>query len=369
MRKNSIRFIGVAVLIVLLSGWGHTGHYKISERIGESLGNKIDGFGPWIKFIADHSSDPDYRKALDKSEGPKHYIDIDHYPEFQKTGKINSSLDTLIARYGKSFVDEQGTLPWATLTAFDSLRYYFKQHDWHRARWWAANLSHYVGDGHMPLHITSNYNGQDTGNKGIHSRYESNMISAYSKEITGHVKPAEYIGNTDSLIFGYLYKSTLLCDSIFNADNRARQVANDTKSDAYLAALWKNTGQMTIEQFNEASYALSSLIYTAWVQAGSPDLSKSNTPEANKPYDCEINSVILNPNDSLLTINFHIYKTGTYKIEIHDSEGMPAQKAGYWEKEPGDYSSTANINELKPGTYLVVLGCARYASTRTIVKE
>ena len=42
-------------------------------------------------------------------------------------------------------------------------------------------LSHYVGDISQPLHVSENYDGQMTGNKGIHQFFETTIIKDESK--------------------------------------------------------------------------------------------------------------------------------------------------------------------------------------------
>jgi len=78
---------------------------------------------------------------------------------------------------------DQGILPWAILKTADSLPSCFENNDMHKAMLLAADLGHYIGDSHMPLHITRNYNGQYTGQYGVHSRYESNMIGTFQNQI------------------------------------------------------------------------------------------------------------------------------------------------------------------------------------------
>ena len=368
MKRKIFSLFGIVILGLMFSGWGNIGHSIISEQLLKSVNGKITGFNSWIPFIADHSSDPDYRKSWVKSEASKHFIDIDNYPEFKTSGSINTNIDALIKIHGEAFVNEQGTLPWATKTAFDSLRHCFEIKDWRHAKLWAADLSHYVGDGHMPLHLTQNYDGQETGNKGIHSRYESKMITAYSDKITGEVRPAGYINDVNSFIFNYLYRSNRLCVSIFKADNIARQIAGGTESPEYLSILWKNTSDLTNAQFNEASYALGSLIYTAWVQAGSPNLNNGILSATKDKYDCEIISVYLNRNNTVATIKFQIYKKGSYKLDIRNSDGWFALKAGSWDKMPGCYSTNVDISNLSKGNYLAVMSCANFASTVKVVK-
>jgi hypothetical protein len=367
LKRKFISLAGVFALVIMLSGWGYIGHYKITEVALESVKDKIEGFDTWIAFIADHASDPDYRKSWSTTESPKHYIDVDNYPEYQISGSINTNYDSVSKQHGETFIKQQGILPWATKAAFDSLRYYFEVKDWYHAKLQAADLCHYVGDGHMPLHLTHNYDGQESGNKGIHSRYESKMIIAFSDKISGKVKPAEYINDVTSFIFDYLYQSNRLTDSIFKADNLANQITGGTESPEYLSVLWKNTADMTTRQFYEASFALSSLIYTAWIQAGSPNL-KEIVPTSKKQYNCEITSTFQNPNDSTLTINYHIFTEGSYKIDIRNSDGGFALKAGNWERIPGNYSVDVDWSSLSGGSYLVILSCANYASTAKAVK-
>ncbi|MBL0103970.1 MAG: hypothetical protein IPP51_09590 [Bacteroidetes bacterium] len=41
--------------------------------------------------------------------------------------------------------------------------------------YYSANIGHYVADAHVPLHCTENYNGQMTGQSGIHGFWESRL--------------------------------------------------------------------------------------------------------------------------------------------------------------------------------------------------
>jgi hypothetical protein len=366
VRRKIFDFVGSALLVIVLSSWGYTGHSKISKQAGNAVANKIAGIENWIPFLTEHSCDPDYRKFWVKTEVPKHYIDIDNYPEFVANGTIIPTFDSLTTIHGDAFITEQGTLPWATLAAFDSLTTYFKTKDFHRAKWWANNLSHYVGDGHMPLHITRNYDGEETGNKGIHLRYESKMIINYNDSISIDMNSVSYVDDVPEFVFNYLYQSNRLCDSIFNADNKAKLVAGNTDSPEYLAELWKNSSEMTAHQFSRASCAVGWLVYTAWVKAGSPNLT---TPLKEEKYDCEILSLAHNSNDSLLTIDYAIFDEGTYKIDIRTPDGGPLVKGVKLERTPGHYSETIDISNLSKGNYLAVLDCINYASTKKFITE
>ena len=164
-------------------GWGSIGHKIINKNITLSFPAELSMLQFWSDSLAAHGSDADYRKSWDPDEDIKHYIDIDNYPEFVTEGKISSDRDSLIAKYGSSFVLTQGILPWAIIETFYSLQAALQQGNWPDAMLFASDLGHYVGDCHMPLHLTLNYNGQYSGQYGIHSRYESTMINTYQQQI------------------------------------------------------------------------------------------------------------------------------------------------------------------------------------------
>ena len=95
------------------------------------------------------------------------------------SAQLPPDLHALVQQYGWTAVRENGILPWATVWALDSLIAQARRGDWTKAYQSAADIGHYVGDTFQPLHCTENYDGAMTGNSGIHSRYESSMISTY----------------------------------------------------------------------------------------------------------------------------------------------------------------------------------------------
>jgi len=60
---------------------------------------------------------------------------------------------------------KNGTLPWVTDSTYHVLVRQFKSKEWSKAVLTAADLGHYVGDGHIPLHLTTNYDGKEQGSR------------------------------------------------------------------------------------------------------------------------------------------------------------------------------------------------------------
>lgn len=275
IRNNPLQILVIIAVSFLLSSWGWQGHQKINSSVSSSFTGEMEQFNTWVDFLTEHASDADYRKSDDPSEGPRHYIDIDNYPEFIAAGRIPHTLDSCIDAHGSTFVDDNGYLPWATLASYDDLVLFLKAGDWGNAKIAAADLGHYVADGHMPLHITRNYNGQFTGNSGIHSRYESTMIGEYINEINYTGSPLEDIDDIRTYIFNYLYRNYLYVDSVILADDYAQGVAGGSSGSVYISSLWGKTDDFTIALFKNGSQALANLIYNAWSEAGKPSIGDS----------------------------------------------------------------------------------------------
>ena len=264
----------------------------------------------WSSQLSSHASDADNRKDSDPTEAPKHYIDIDVYQDFIINKRIAQTWDSIVMSYGNAFVLDNGILPWATITTYDTLRSCFIRKDWPKAILTAADLGHYVADGHMPLHITQNYNGQLTGNSGIHSRYESTMIGAYNSQIiySGDTN-ITVIQNVNKYIFDYIYNNYQYKDSILAADNFAKLAAGgSTSSSTYTFNLWNKTQNFTKLLFINASQSLAELIYTAWVEAGSPEYNTTDIDEYTNEKDKT--SLLIYPNP--------VIKSTSIKLNLND---------------------------------------------------
>jgi hypothetical protein len=255
-------------------GWGDQGHKLINNKAVAFLPAEIKSFTQWQDYITVHSVDPDTRKRDDKTEAPKHFIDIDFYKEFLN-GKMIEDKKELIALYGDSMVTRQGILPWATFDTYKKLISALKDKNKDQILLYTSDLGHYVADGHQPMHTMLNYNGQLTNQKGLHARYEIKMVDKYIKDIEASIKNVNVI-KVDSpfqFIFDYIANANTVQTVITEADIDASKLAGATDNDEYLRLMWFKTKYVTEIQFNTAVSDLASLINSAWLEAGKPDLS------------------------------------------------------------------------------------------------
>ncbi len=370
------RFISLALSFIILFviareifGWGNVGHSLINRNSTKHFPQEMVGYNLWSEFLAQHASDADYRKSSDPTEGNKHFIDIDNYQEFL-AGNFPYSIDTLIARYGWDYVWQQGILPWATKYALDSLTSALQRRDWERAKLIAADLGHYVADGHQPLHITKNYDGQLTGQRGIHSRYESQMINRYQGEITFSSEPVTYVQDPINFIFNYLFESYSYLDDVLKADSIAKSIAGNTNSETYYLNLWNNTSTFTKYLFQKGSNRLASLIYTAWVNAGSPALPQTLVEELSLvPTKFVLYQNYPNPFNYSTQIKYFIPKDfvgKTLTFKVTDTLGREITKITNQIKSDGYHQIEFDgyYHKLSSGTYIYTVQIGDYTESK-----
>ena len=267
--RNSLLMIMLSSLLVF--GWGDKGHKIITSFAMRQLPAQMMFSDSFKAAIVEHSVDPDNRKRDDKSEGPKHFIDIDYYKEFSD-GIIIMSRDSLNKLYTEQVVTKEGILPWATELTYYRLMQAFKAKDKDKILLYSSDLAHYVGDGHQPLHATVNYNGQLSDQKGVHFRYEIEMVDQYLNVLEKNYDDQipYYVNSIPGLIFNYIAESNNYVELILSADKFAAAKTDGKFDREYYRLLWFKTKYVTLNEINSAALSLSSLIYSAWMDAGKP---------------------------------------------------------------------------------------------------
>ena len=275
MNSVLIRYSILFVMLVSLCSWGEKAHRKINSSCVEFFPKELQQLKVWEPILADHASDADILKKTDKNEFVKHFIDIDIYEDFNKKHKIVEDFNAAFTKYGKAKVIKNGTLPWTTDSTYHALVHDFKVGNWDQAALTAANLGHYVGDGFMPLHITTNYNGQLTSQKGVHRRFEETMIDRYIDKVQFKISKIHKVNKVQPFIFDYLYANYSFVGLLLQADQQAYEQAGRQYNDGYYESLWGKTSLFTIKLLQESSKTLAELIYTAWIEAGKPKIPES----------------------------------------------------------------------------------------------
>ncbi len=273
---------GLFLFQVASYGWGFLAHKMINRKAVEALPDAMQPFfGKYQEYLAEHAIDPDLWRHGDSNEGVRHYIDIDMYGPYPFT-ELPRQYDAAIQKFSADTVNSLGIAPWWIEKQFNRLVRLMKQGASDSLLIVAAAIGHYVSDLHMPLHTVENYDGQLTGNKGIHARFEAWMIEEYAHDIHLTVKPAEYIDDPLAFIFGVVMNSYQLADHLLQADNQSKTPGKvygrrEDYDKEYIASLYKESGAIAQSQMSQAAWAVASMWYSAWVKAGKPELKVTET--------------------------------------------------------------------------------------------
>ena len=162
-----------AVSMILFSGWGFLIHRTVNQLAVYQLPKAMRPFFYTnIDYLVTHSVRPDKRRNVDKSEAPKHFIDAEMYGD-SSLWKMPYNWDAAVAKYSIDSLKEYGYVPYWIMEVKGRLTNAFSQQNKDSILYYAADLGHYIGDAHVPFHTTVNYDGQLTGQKGLHSLWES----------------------------------------------------------------------------------------------------------------------------------------------------------------------------------------------------
>ncbi len=229
----------------------------------------------------------------------------------------------------------------------------------------AADLGHYVADAHMPLHITKNYNGQLTGQTGIHSRYESTMINKYYEQIVYIPDSAEFIEDIPGYIFQFLYSDYPYVDSLLNAELLARNFAGNTTSEAYYLKFWEFSKDFTTKMFSKSSSALGSLIYTSWVNAGMPSAVSSLETEFDQVSTFSLSQNYPNPFNPSTAITYSLTEPQQVTITVCDVKGEVIARLVNSFHPAGEYKLNFNGSKIPSGIYF----CTALIGTEVVVRK
>ncbi len=281
-RITRIGYSFFLVLILLGSapavGWWTQGHSFISEGSIAHLPQPLRGF-------FEENIDTISALAVQEPSG-SHYINMDVYPDFF-AGTFPRDLDDLTDIYGEPFVNRYGKGPWTFADLVETLATEMAaatdEQDWLNLLPLAVTQAHYIQDLHNPLHLTLNFNGQLTGNNGIHARYEGQMIVRNLSEFTLVQTDAVYLPSVIDFVFDGIDSRYPLVADILAADD----LHSGLPTEEYYAEMWNDTGAFTQVLFQQASEAVANSWYTAWINAGSPTTFLEYTADFDSDGDVD----------------------------------------------------------------------------------
>jgi hypothetical protein len=287
------RFAAVFVVLTLLPApafaWGVVGHRLIMARAIDLLPPELKPF--FVKHrdeIVVRVVDPDTWRVAGWPENAHHFLDFG-VPEYGKPPftELPRDYDAALQKFGRSTLERNGLLPWRLAEFFGQLRRGFEGFGRQSAFattdiiLFSASMSHYIQDAHQPFHGTDNYDGQLTGQRGIHARFETNLIERFQSRLTLNPPAPKPITNPRDESFRVLIDSYLLVDGILQADKKA-VAGKETYDDDYYEKLFAAVKPVIERRISEAISATASLIMGAWEAAGRPTVKLEDSRPVEK---------------------------------------------------------------------------------------
>lgn len=289
-----LRYIKYTLLIVgvfYCYSWGFHAHKIINKQAVYSLPFPLqDFFLDHIIKIEAEAVRADKRRYLIKDEACRHYIDLDLFGS-SPLDSIPASWALAKEKYGEDTLKERGILPWVIYWEYTKLVWAMDSGTIQDVILIASDLGHYVADACVPLHTTHNYNGQHTNQKGIHALWESRIPESFSKNYNFYLGKAVYLEDPRIYAWQLINESHSLVDSVlmmeaaltskFSKEKKYRFSNKNGKNKAdysteFIGAYNVILDGMVERRLQRAILSLSSFWYSAWVDAGQPNLKENN---------------------------------------------------------------------------------------------
>ena len=353
--KKLVLSLGLAAVLLgplapAARAWGFFGHRVITQVAVYELPASMQAFYyRHLPELVRLCTAPDERRAKDKAEETRHFIDMDHFSEDNPFAKVPREYDAAQDKFTADTLRKYGTVPWTVIETKNKLVSAFSERDTAGIIMYSAELAHYVEDAFVPLHTTMNYDGQLTNQTGLHGLWESQLperfIQSY-KLSPPNGEEAKVLKNPLEAIWLVVQNSYGFLTATFDLETKAsKKFTPQTKytythrfgktqrhySDAFADEYNTLVGGQVDYRMRTAAPMVASFWLTAWQEAGRPDLGKLMAPpKLRKPEQDSLTAQLKAfkantlPNDHLLLAQQKEKKAAIVDdIKASDGEALP----------------------------------------------
>lgn len=307
--------------------WGERGHDLVTRVAVKKL-DQMSAAGKsfsWPFALRDHmlshlSNVPDIHwRAPYMSQKERdlnyatHFIGMESiYPKAVSLNDLKTDLDTFYAGAKKAGIDNPervGTAPWRVIQLYSLMKQALSKAGsadkaamidaTNTALLYAGIMSHFVGDLANPHHTTINYDGQLSGNTGLHAYFESDIVRELPLKLAGEIEKAagyalledtvlkpyeparqkQILHSADQLIFALILDSHNRLSTLHELDNQHSLVkASEDASESAIRIppeqAMNEYRTFASERIAVGASVLAQLWLLAWQDAGKPDLSQ-----------------------------------------------------------------------------------------------
>lgn len=274
---------------LLLCSWGFLVHRTTVQLAVYQLPKGLQSlFYSNMAGLVKASVRPDQRRNMDATEAPKHFIDLEMYGD-SAAWKMPQTWNEAVAKYSEDTLKKYGYVPYWIAAMQQKLTAAFRTGNADSILFYAADLAHYIGDANVPLHTSVNYDGQLTNQKGLHALWESTIpeLELTNYKLYAHHR-AKYVSNKADAVWTAIRTSYELLPQLFLQEREAGKDFTDstkyrvqmrngkqvkTYTTAFAKAYSERLGNTINRQLLHASTMIADFWYTAWIDAGKPNVA------------------------------------------------------------------------------------------------
>lgn len=289
MKKIILPVLLLVLAPAVAAVWGFYAHQQINRLAVFTLPTEMIGFYKHnIQYVTENAVNPDRRRYAVEGEAPCHFIDIDVYGD-SAVYKMPRYWNEAVEKYTEDTLKAYGIVPWHVNLVRYRLTDAMRIGDARAILRLSADLGHYIADANVPLHTTENYNGQLTGQRGIHGLWESRLPELFSDNYNFFVGKARYLENPQMEIWEGVIQAHEALDSVLSFEKELtvkiesdKKYAFETRGNSTVRAYSKKFSDeyhkmlngMVERQMRKAIVMVGSFWYTCWIDAGQPDLDR-----------------------------------------------------------------------------------------------
>jgi len=287
-------------LLGLLTGnsafaWGFLAHRRINHLAVYTLPAPLRLFyQKHQNFVTEAAPNPDKRRSSDPTEAHKHYIDLDVKAFADDYLRQSPAWQAAVGHYTEDTLNKYGTVPWQVRQTCTLLTQAFKDQDWQKVLYLSADLGHYAADANVPLHTTDNYDGQKTGQRGIHALWESRLPEQFYADYVFMPGKAAYQADINARMWETIWTTNKGLDSVLLYEKQVsgqiqvqeKTVVSErgnritrTYSQEFSAAYHTALGAQVERRMSASIKLVGDLWLTAYMDAGQPTLPTEMGPE------------------------------------------------------------------------------------------
>jgi hypothetical protein len=201
--------------------------------------------------------------------GPERRFLVDRLLPFPFKG-LPRSEEALKARFGEE-AEQVGRLPWLIDDSYDRLLEAYRAEDKVAILRGSDEMAGYMVDLNTPLNLTRDFDGQETGQHGLWLRVAEKLPEAMGGDLKLDSDVANYLDKPKEYVFSVMLGSYVWADNILYLDSLARR-GKSGYSAAYYDSFARRAGPIVRDRLSHAAEDAASYWYTAWTDAGRPEL-------------------------------------------------------------------------------------------------